>query len=97
MIRKTATEEGKDWDNLPYLLLPTGKCRKSPQVSRPLSCYMGDVCGPLEVLKETWTEGDGGDQSVLLYILLIREKLVKMNTQAQVNLREASAQQKTYM
>ena len=95
MIKKTATEEGKDWDNLPYLLLSTGKCRKSPQVSRPLSCYMGDVCGPLEVLKETWTEDDGGDQNMLSYILLMREKLDKMNTQAQVNLRESSAQQKT--
>ena len=96
MLRKTATEEGKNWDNLlPYLLLRTGKCRKSPQVSRPLSCYMGDVCGPLEVLKERWKEDDGGDQNMFSYILLMREKLDKMNTQAQVNLHESSAQQKT--
>lgn len=32
---------------------------------------------------------------MLSYILLMREKLDKMNTQAQVNLRESSAQRKT--
>ena len=67
MLRKTAVEEGKDWDKLiPYVLFAY---REVPQESTGFSpfelLYGREVRGPLDVLKETWEAGGKeGDVSV---------------------------------
>jgi transposase InsO family protein len=56
MLRKTATEEGKDWDKwLPYVLFAY---REVPQETTGFSpfelVYGREVRGSLDVIKESW-------------------------------------------
>ena len=97
MLRKTAVEEGKDWDKLiPYVLFAY---REVPQESTGFSpfelLYGREVRGPLDVLKETWEAGGKeGDVSVLSYVLSMRKKFEKMATLVKENLSKAQNAQK---
>ena len=55
MLRKTAVEEGKDWDRLiPYFLFAYREVPQSSKGSSPFKIVFGrPVRGPLDVLKET--------------------------------------------
>jgi len=68
MLRKTASEEGKDWDKLlPYVLFAY---REVPQESTGFSpfelVYGREVRGPLDVLKETWESTQGSKEDVVI-------------------------------
>ena len=72
MLKKTASEEGKDWDRLiPFLLFAY---REVPQESTGFSpfemLYGRDVRGPLDILKESWEADKRSDQNIVSYILL---------------------------
>ena len=54
-----------------------------------------DVKGPLDVLRHTWTMECSGDQNVVSYVLLMREKMEKMADLVQENLQKAKHRQKT--
>ena len=80
MLRKTASEEGKDWNQLiPYVLFAY---REVPQESTGFSpfelLYGRHVRGPLDVLKEEWEASPKSDESIISHMLLMREKLEKM-------------------
>ena len=46
MLRKCATQDGKDWDKLlPYVLFVYREAPMSPQISRRLSCFTGGRFG----------------------------------------------------
>ena len=77
MLKKTATEEGKDWDKLlPYLLFAY---REVPHASTGFSpfelLYGRDVRGPLDVLQETWESSEECDENVVLHVMSMRKKL----------------------
>ena len=77
MLRKTATEEGKDWDRLiPYLLFAY---REVPQASTGFSpfelLYGRQVRGPLDILKESREASPKSSESVVSYALAMQEKL----------------------
>ena len=97
MLKKAAVEEGKDWDKLiPYLLFAY---REVPQESSGFSpfelLYGREVRGPLDILRESWTEDNSKvSHSILSYVLLMRERLEKMSTLVQANLEEARTRQK---
>ena len=98
MLRKTATDEGKDWDKLlPYLLFAY---REVPQDSTGFSpfelLYGRPVRGPLDVLKESWVASEKGDESVISHILNMREKLSKMVDLVETNLVKAQNRQKRW-
>ena len=98
MLRKAATNEGKDWDKLvPYLLFAY---REIPQASTgfsPFELLCGrDVRGPLDILKESWEANQKSDESVISYVLSTREKLLKMSELVQENLSKSQTQQKTW-
>ena len=78
MLRKTAAEEGKDWDKMiPFLLFAY---REVPQESTGFKLLYGrDVRGPLDVLKERWVADKRSNQNVLSYVLHMREKLAAMS------------------
>ena len=95
MLKKT---EGKDWDRLiPFLLFAY---REVPQESTgfsPLELLYGrEVQGPLDVIKELWETDDNSDPNIISYILMMRDRLEKVMTQAQQNLRGAQTQQKRW-
>ena len=91
MLKKTASEEGKDWDRLiPYLLFAYREVLQESTGFSPFELFNGrDVCGRLDVLKKSWVTDVNEDANVLSYVLLMREKLDKISAQAQVNLEEA--------
>ena len=98
MLRRTATEEGKDWDRLvPYLLFAY---REVPQASTGFSpfelVYGRQVRGPLDILKETWQAHKKSTESVVSYVLTVQEKLSKMSELAQENLAQAQRNQKRW-
>ena len=98
MLRKEATNEGKDWDKLvPYLLFAY---REIPQASTGFSpfelLYGRDVRGPLDILKESWEANQKSDESIVSYVLSTREKLLKMSELIQENLSKSQTQQKTW-
>ena len=71
ILRKAATEEGKDWDKLvPYLLFAY---REVPQASTgfsPFELLHGrDVRGPLDILRESWESNQKSDESIISYVL----------------------------
>lgn len=79
MLRKAATEEEKDWDELiPYLLFAY---REVPQASTGFSpfelVYGQQVRGPLDVLKEEWKVCKRACESIVSYVLGVHEKLIR--------------------
>ena len=98
MLRKAATEEGKDWDKLvPYLLFAY---REVPQASTGFSpfelLYGWDVRGPLDILRESWESSQKSNESIISYVLSTRDKLLKMSELVQENLSKAQSRQKSW-
>ena len=96
MLRRTVTEEGKDWDKLlPY---PLFDYREVPQASTGFSpfelLYGRAVRGPLDVIKATWEADEKSDESVVSYVLSIQERLTKMAELVKDNMEKA--QEKWY-
>jgi len=98
MLRKTAAEEGKDWDRLlPYLLFAY---REVPQASTGFSpfelLYGRCVRGPLDVLKESWEASTKSSESVVSYVLTIQQRLAKLRDIVRDNLKDAQDVQKRW-
>ena len=98
MLRKAATEYGKDWDKLlPYLLFAY---REVPQASTGFSpfelVYGRQVQGPLDILKESWETSKRSSESVVSYVFTIQERLSKMSELAKENFANAQQQQKRW-
>ncbi|CAL9707672.1 unnamed protein product [Knipowitschia caucasica] len=100
MLRKFVADTGKDWDRwLPFLLFAY---REVPQASTGFSpfelLYGWDVQGPLDLLRKEWESPakSTSDQSIVQYVLEMRERLVKYQEEATHNLTEAQRSQKTW-
>ena len=96
MLRRTVTQEGKDWDRLlPYLLFAY---REVPQASTGFSpfelLYGRAVCGPLDVSKAAWEADEWSNESVVSYVLSIQEKLANMVELVKDNMEKAQETQK---
>ena len=93
MLRKTACEEGKDWDKLsPYVVFTY---REVPQESTEYSpfelLYGREVCGPLDVIKETWES-----PTILSYMTSMKEKFKQMEDLVQANMEKVQSYQKQW-
>ena len=98
MLRKTAGEEGKDWDKLlPYLLFAY---REVPQDSTGFSpyelLYGRSVRGPLDVLRESWVASSRSSESVVSMVLSVQDKMSQMTELVQRNLAKAQQRQKAF-
>ena len=96
MLRKTTLSGERSWDKLlPYILFAY---RKVPQASTGFSpfelLYGCKVCGPLDVLRETWEEPTKGGENVVTYMLAMRDRLGSMTEMVQENLSHAQEVQK---
>ncbi|XP_063788599.1 uncharacterized protein LOC134943977 [Pseudophryne corroboree] len=99
MLRAFVTSEGGDWERyLPHLLFAY---REVPQESTGFSpfelLYGRRVRGPLDLFRESW-EGKliHQDESVVEYVLKLRDRLENLMGLAQANLAEAQTKQKTW-
>ena len=91
MLKKAATEEGKDWDQLiPYLLFAY---REVPQASTGFSpfelLYGRQVRGPLDILQGSWEASKPSSEGVVSYIMTVQEKLEKLRDIVQMNVTDA--------
>ena len=98
LLKKTVAEEGRDWDRLlPYLLFAY---REVPQASTGFSpfelLYGRNIRGPLDILKESWEANRKSPASVVLYVLMIQERLAKLRDIVHENLENAQATQKEW-
>ena len=98
MLRKTLTDEGKDWDRLlPYLLFAY---QEVPQSSTRFSLfellYGCAALGPLDILQESWEGEKQSDESVVSCIPSVQEKLAKISELVGKNASRAKAQQKRW-
>lgn len=75
MLRKTVTDEGKDWDRLlPYVLFAYWEVPQSSTGFSPFELLYGHaVRGPLDVLRESWEGEKQTDESVVSYIISVQE------------------------
>ena len=98
MLRKTAVQEGKDWDLLiPYVLFAYREVPQSSMGFSPFELLYGrEVRGPLDVVKETWEASERSNQSVVSYVVNIREKLEKMMALVRENVEKAQKVQKAW-
>ena len=90
--------EGRDWVKLlPYLLFAY---REVPQASTGFSpfelLYGRTVRGPLDVLRETWEAPNIVNDSIISYVMSMREKLDEMSHIVELNLNRAQATQKSW-
>ena len=88
----------RNWDKLlPYLLFAY---REVPQASTGFSpfelLYGRKICGPLDVLKESWAERDCKQQSVLQHFLTIRNRPNSMASTVEDNMTAVQHQQKKW-
>ena len=96
MLRKAVVKEGRDWDRLiPYLLFAYWVVPQASTGLIPFELLYGRAAwGPLDVLKETWEATEPSSESVVSYVLSVRNKLEKMTDLVQDNLVKAQQQQK---
>ena len=96
MLRKAVIGGGKDWDKkLPYLLFAY---REVPQASTgflPFELLYGrPVHGPLDVLRQTWEGSKKRSDSIISYVIAMRDQLDKMTEIVKENLGRAQTKQK---
>ena len=96
MLRRAATDKGKDWDRLiPYLLFAHREVPQASIVLSPFELLYGRVMrGPLDILKDCWEASSKSNESIVSYVLTMQEKLAKMSELAQENLFKAQQQPK---
>ena len=97
-IRRTTSKEGKNWDKMiPYLLFAY---REVPQASTGFSpfelLYDREVRGPLDVLRHQWETSERSEESVVSYVLKMRDRLEEMTDIVQENVANSQAQQKKW-
>ena len=95
-MKKFTSKNKKDWDEyLPYLLFAY---REAPQESTGFSpfelLYGRWVRGPLDVLREVWTEEEPEKTTEITHLVQMREHLEEMSTLVRANLAGAQQRQK---
>ncbi|KAL2102386.1 hypothetical protein ACEWY4_001554 [Coilia grayii] len=96
MLKKFVAGNGKDWDQwLPYLLFAY---REVPQASTGFSpfelLYGRQVRGPLDLLRDAWvTLKPQESDSVLSYVLKMRDKMEEMSGLVEDNMTKAQQNQ----
>ena len=95
MLRRMATE-GKDWKRLlPYSLFAYKEASQASTRFSPSELLYGrKVRGPLDVIKETWEVGEGSNESVVSYLIAMRDKLEGMVDLVRKNEGRAKERQK---
>ena len=98
MLRRAATESGKDWDKLiPFLLFAYREVPQSSTGFSPFELVFGrHVRGPLDILKEAWEGDSKTPESVASYLISMHERLSKMTELVRDNMAKAQDTQKQW-
>ncbi len=91
MLRKAATEDGKDWYIASFL--PNREVPQSSTGFSPFELLYGrQVRGPLDILRESWEAKERSTESVVSCVLAMREKLTRKTELVQQNVGKAQSQ-----
>ena len=98
MIRKFTSRNQKDWDEyLPYLLF---SYREVPQETTGFSpfelLYGRRVRGPLDVLRESWTDEQSSKVPVAAHVVEMRDRMEEMGEIVREHAAKAQRKQKSY-
>ena len=98
MLRRTLVDDERSWDLLlPYTLFAY---REVPQASTGFSpfelLYGRDVRGPLDVLQEKWISTRKEDDSILEYVMKVRERMEQAREIVEKNLQQSQNAQKEW-
>ena len=98
MLKKVASEEGRDWDTLlPYILFAYREVPQAATGFSPFELVFGrEVRGPLDILKEEWEASKKASVSVVSHVLHLREQLESMTELVQEHMSEAQQKQKSW-
>ena len=97
MLRRSA-EEGKDWDKLlPYVLFAYREVPQETTVFSPFELLYGrEVRVPLDVIRETWEADVSSGESIVSYVVGMRERLEAMAELVKENVGKAQRRQKEW-
>ena len=97
MLRRTA-QDGKDWDKLvPFVLFAYREVLQASTGFSPFELMFGNmVKGLLDVLKDIWEEGKSANESLVSYVVNMKEKLAAMTHLVQKNVSQGKHRQKTW-
>ena len=97
MLRKEGSSL-KEWDvTLKYLLLAYRDTPHSVTGFSPFTLMFGrEVKGPLEILRDSWSEGDGDDCSVAEWLVGVKVKMSEMAELVSDREKVAKAKMKAY-
>ena len=95
MLRRSA-EEGKDWNKLlPYVLFAYRKVSQETTGFSPFELLYGrEVRVPLDVIRETWQADMSSGESIMSYVVGMRERLEAMAELVKENVGKAQRRQK---
>ena len=98
MIRKFTSRNQKDWDEyLPYLLF---SYREVPQETTGFSpfelLYGRRVRGPLDVLRESWTDEQSSKVPVAAHVVEMRDRMEEMGEIVREHAAKAQRKRKSY-
>ena len=98
MLRKVINENGSDWDELlPYVLYAY---REVPQASTGFSpfelIYGRDLRGPLDILKDGWTQAENNEDDILHYVQRVYKRLETAKELVKTNMEKAQDKQKRW-
>ena len=98
MLKKLVDEGAKDWDEyIPYVLFAYREVPSETTGFSPFELVYGwPVRGPLGLLKEIWTGNEESEQSLIQYIIDIKEKLSWVTELAHQKKTEMQTKQKTW-
>ncbi len=98
MLKKFASQNQRDWNEyLPYLLFAYREVPTESTGFSPFELLYGHrVRGPLDVLRETWTEEESQEMPVAAHVVDMRSRLHEMAELVQENMTKSQRKQKCY-
>lgn len=98
MLKKLAKDDPTEWDRwLPYLLFAYREVPNESTGFSPFELLFGrHVRGPLDILRETWETDPKSSESIVSYVMKMRERLSETMEIAQTNLAKAQKRQKKW-
>ena len=98
MLKNMAKDDPTEWDRwLPFLLFAYREVPNESTGFSPFKLLFGShVCGPLDILRETWEADPKSSESVISYVIKMRERLSGTMEIAQTNLARAQKRQKKW-
>ena len=98
MLKKIAKDDPTEWDSwLPYLLFAYREVPNESTGFSPFELLFGrHIRGPLDILRESWEAETKSSESVVSYVLKMRERISQTMEISQTNLARAQERQKKW-